>query len=228
MKRNIFMIIWMMAIVLSGCAGSGGTKVYHVAQEENDTGDETDHLQNVNDLPELTDAQDTNDLQNTKDTKELSESVQEEIYIQVCGAVHSPGVYKVSSALRIYEAVEMAGGMTDEAQPDAVNLTKRVYDEMMIYIPTKEEVNSHEYTISFDEKGEQGNAGILQDSGKLVNINTADEQTLMTLPGVGESKALAIISYRQENGEFKTIEEIMNVAGIKKAAFEKIKDKITV
>lgn len=240
MKYNILAgILLMMAFICTGCMGRNNAKVYDVTQDEYSIQKSTNEISddmtvNIfadgNIADEISyDTQNADDLQNTKDSQNLSESAEDEIYIQVCGAVNSPGVYKVPSSLRIFEAVETAGGVTDEAQPDAVNLTKQVYDEMVIYIPTKDEVTNHEYTITDNDIYTQTSENTPKESSSmLVNINTADKETLMTLPGVGESKALAIISYRQENGTFHTIEDIMNVTGIKSAAFEKIKDKITV
>ncbi len=134
------------------------------------------------------------------------------IYVYVCGCVNNPGIVCVSEGDRIYQAVELAGGMSADADINAVNQADYVADGQKIYIPA----------VGEDYIPQEENAG------GLININTADSGTLTTLPGIGESRAEAIISYRNTNGPFGTIEDIMNVAGIKEAAFEKIKEYICV
>lgn len=136
-----------------------------------------------------------------------------DIYAYVCGSVNNPGIVCVKQGDRIYKAIELAGGMNAEADINAVNQADFVQDGQMLYIPAV-----GEKYVSQDNSS---------DSGR-VNINTADVQTLTTLPGIGESRAEAIINYRNRSGFFGTIEDIMNVAGIKEAAFEKIKDYICV
>ena len=126
----------------------------------------------------------------------------------VCGEVSNPGVYTLEADSRIFQAIEMAGGVTDVADVSHINLAQRITDGMRIYIPSQVE-----QTLEIETK---------------VNINTAPKEQLMTLTGIGESKAIAIISYRETKGGFDTIEEIMEIAGIKQAAFDKIKDNITV
>lgn len=136
-------------------------------------------------------------------------------YVFVCGAVVKPGVYELPYGSRIYEAVALAGGITDDGAYMAVNLVEPVSDGQQIFIPTNEE---------YEEKQEE----IYQSESGLVDLNTAGKQELMTLTGIGESKAEAILAYRSEHGGFSSIEELMQVPGIKEAAFEKIRDYITV
>ncbi len=133
------------------------------------------------------------------------------IYVHVCGAVASPGVYEFTGEERIFDAIERAGGMTLDADTTYLNMAKLLTDGMKLYVPTKEEV-----------------ANMADGSSNIVNINTASVQQLTTLPGIGQSKAEDIVNYRNENGEFQTIEDIMNIPGIKEAAFNKIKDYISV
>ncbi|MCI8669094.1 MAG: ComEA family DNA-binding protein [Lachnospiraceae bacterium] len=144
-----------------------------------------------------------------------------EVFVQVCGAVRTPGVYKVSSTLRVFQAIEAAGGVTEQADINAVNLARPVTDEMYIYIPTVAEVQENsgvdDGTETFSEPG-----------NNKININTATREELMTLKGIGEAKADAIIMYREETGGFTEISQIMNISGIKEAAFNKIKDSIAV
>lgn len=139
---------------------------------------------------------------------------EELIYVYVCGQVNNPGIVTLSKGARIFEAIQGAGGITENGNPDAINQAKPVEDGQMIYIP----MIGEEYTM--DSQEEEGD--------KLVNINTASVSELTTLPGIGESRANDIISYRDSNGDFKTIEDIMNVPGIKEAAFNRIKDYIKV
>ena len=142
------------------------------------------------------------------------------IYVHVCGAVVLPGVYKLPAGSRAYEAVDAAGGVTDDAAPYLVNLAGVLCDEQKLYIPKEgEDVTQEEYAQS---------AYARTSEKTKVNINTATKEQLMTLNGVGQSKADAIISYREKNGSFKNIEQIMEVNGIKNAAFERIKEDITV
>ena len=141
------------------------------------------------------------------------DKVYEEIYVYVCGCVNSPGVVCISSGSRIYEVIELAGGFSGDADINAVNQAEFVTDGQKVYIPAiGESVNSGENT---------GSSG-------LVNINTAGISELTTLPGIGESRAQAIIDYRDGNGPFSDIREIMNISGIKQSAFDKIKAYITV
>ena len=156
--------------------------------------------------------------ENTTEIEEISSSVKEEevelIYVYVCGQVNKPGIVELRKGARIFEAIEGAGGITENGNPDAINQAKSVLDGQMIYIP----MIGEEYTTeSYEEQGD-----------KLVNINTAGVSELTTLPGIGESRANDIISYRDSNGGFKRIEDIMNVPGIKEAAFSRIKDYIKV
>ena len=134
-----------------------------------------------------------------------------DIYVYVCGAVAREGVYKLPAGSRIYEAIEMAGGFREDAASAEVNQAEVLQDEDRIYIPTFSE------TISEEEEND----------GKI-NLNKATKAELMTLPGVGEAKAESIIQYRNENGGFKSIEEIMQISGIKEGLFEKIKDLIKI
>ncbi len=137
-----------------------------------------------------------------------------QIYVYVCGEVVSPGVYTVAPGTRVYEVLEMAGGVTENAAVGAVNLVNILEDGQKLYFPSNEE-----YEAGWSEETE-GTA--------LININTASKEELMKLAGIGEAKALAIIAYRQKNGAFTCTEDIMKVSGIKEAAYSLIKDRITV
>lgn len=137
------------------------------------------------------------------------------IRVYVCGAVANPGVVEIPQGSRVEDALLAAGGFGDGAGREAVNLADWVSDGQKLYFPTEEEAEQVQVEASEEASG-------------LVNINTADAAALCTLPGIGESRARDIISYREANGGFESCEDIMKVSGIKTAAYEKIKDKITV
>ena len=137
----------------------------------------------------------------------------ENIWIYICGEVKDPGVFMLNKGSRVFEAVEMAGGFTDNAAKDRVNLALLLEDGQQIIIP---DINSQE--AGSDRRSE--------DDG-LININTASMEQLITLPGIGRAKAQAIIEYRELH-PFSSTDEIMNVSGIKGNSFDKIKDRIKV
>ena len=122
----------------------------------------------------------------------------------------------------------MAGGMTKNAKKEALNLAETVVDSQNIHVMSKREYKRSVSKNSFQKDSEISEAR--NDSGKsgLIDINTATKETLTTLPGVGESKAAAIITYREENGQFSTIEDIKKVSGIGDATYDNLKDLITV
>lgn len=147
------------------------------------------------------------------------------IYVDVAGAVRNPGVVKLTQGARVYEAIELAGGFTEDAAVSAVNQASVLQDGQQLYICTSEEQKTKQLSSAdpVESSGEDRPA----DTGK-VDINQASEEELMTLPGIGASKAADIVRYREEQGRFEQIEDIMNISGIKEAVFGKIKDKITV
>lgn len=135
-------------------------------------------------------------------------------YVHICGEVNAPGVYEVLEGSRIFEVVELAGGYTDRAASDYLNMAETVKDGMKLIVPAVgEEAELEPFGGSYDKK---------------VNLNTATKEELMTLKGIGEARAADIISYRDKHGEFQSVEDIMKVPGIKDAAFQKIKDDIVV
>lgn len=133
------------------------------------------------------------------------------IFVYVCGAVNREGVYELPSGSRVYQAIEVAGGFREDADTKAVNQAEILEDEEQLYIP----MIGEEYAPVSEEEGK-------------ININKASKEELMTLPGVGESRADSIIKYREDVGPFHSIEDIMQVSGIKEGLFEKLKDLITV
>ena len=144
--------------------------------------------------------------------------------VHVCGAVERPGVYELPQGSRIYQAIECAGGLSNEADPNYLNQADFVSDGEKVYVPTREEVAEMDSPLQ-NVVTQSGETGV--PSG-LVNLNTASQEQLCTLPGIGSSKARSIIAYREEHGSFDRIESVMNVAGIKDGLFQKIKAYITV
>ena len=140
------------------------------------------------------------------------------VVVHVCGQVAAPGVYELAEGSRIYEAIEAAGGV-NQAAPEGLNQAACVEDGQQIYVPSVQELQDNSFTAA-------GDSGAAEDG--RVNINTAQAEELMTLSGIGEAKAAAIIQYREENGGFQSIEELMEISGIKEGVFEKIKDQIKV
>lgn len=177
------------------------------------------------------------------DRTELSDASSEEektLVVHICGAVSAPGVYELPAGSRIIDAVEAGGGFLPEADEACCNLAEEIVDGCQIYIMTKSEScadgqtekkagiqTSPDSDMQMTDRNVRSNSTTALDNG-LVNLNTADVAALMTLPGIGESRAKAIISYREQHGAFAKIEDIMKISGIKQAAFSKIKDKITV
>lgn len=148
----------------------------------------------------------------------------------------NPGVFQFEEGSRVFQAIEAAGGFLPEAAQTCVNRAGILTDGEQLYILTREEQTqmnlkpgqSADGTGQIQETAEGTVTGEgLEQNGK-VNINTADESGLTTLSGIGDTRAKAIIAYREENGPFATIEDIMNVSGIKEGTFEKIKDDIVV
>ncbi|MBE5820906.1 MAG: hypothetical protein E7310_08950 [Clostridiales bacterium] len=155
-----------------------------------------------------------------------NEKVQEKekIKIHVIGEVQNSGIVELEEGARISDIIEAAGGSTENADLSKVNLAYEVEDGQKVYIPSINDERVEQYVTN--GSGE----GIIEEETKkgLVNINTATQTELETLPGIGPSTALKIITYREENGKFKKAEDIQNVPGIGGAKFENIKDSITV
>lgn len=155
-----------------------------------------------------------------------AENNTEIIYIHLCGAVANPDVYQAEAGSRLVDLIEMAGGLNQDAAGDFINQAMVVEDGQRIYIPTRDELK--ELTLSEYIKGDQNNKSEAGNQKSKVNINTADENGLMSLPGIGQAKAKNIIEYRNKNGTFSDIKDLMKVPGIKEGLFNQIADLITV
>lgn len=200
---------------------------------------------------------DSMDIQTARDdTEPNSNDKKSRIIVYVCGAVIQAGVYDVKSGARVVDAIYKAGGMTEEAASEYINLAATVEDGQKIYIPTIREIEeaigsgenesayiyaktgdiiTNDANNSGNSKGSNTNSGGTNASNAdtkqnelTININTASASELTQIPGIGESKAQKIIAYREENGGFSSIEDIMFIPGIKEGMFNKIKDYIRV
>ena len=174
-----------------------------------------------------------------KEEKEVEKSVK----VDIKGEINNPGIYELNESMRVIDVIELAGGLTNNADTSVINLSKKLKDEMVIIIYSKYQVKIFEATKAkekvVEEKCIQENENALKNDACIndtnskdtntqskVNINTASLEELQTLPGVGESKAKSIIEYREKQ-KFKTIEDIKNVTGIGDSLFAKIKENIT-
>ena len=187
----------------------------------------------------------------------LETPIPQKIFVDVCGAVVNPGVYELDEGARIFQAVDAAGGYLPEAAINYLNRARSIGDGQQIYVPTEKEVAENlelamaKVPEALNDGDNSGNLGLEEIQGSSVenpsgtvgrdtgsfgdgvgddtriNLNTADAGQLSTLSGIGQSKAEAIVAYREEHGDFASIEEIMNVEGIKEGTFSKIKDKIS-
>ena len=180
------------------------------------------------------------DIDNGSEAVSDKEMQQAMIYVDVCGAVANPGVFQLAAGSRVFQAIEAAGGYLPEAALTCVNRAGVLTDGQQLYILTQEEMERQGLDPAEMAKASDGqmngSAGTGQNTGMTaqvqqdnrININTADEAQLTTLTGIGATRAQAIIAYREENGPFAAIEDIMNVQGIKEGTFAKIKDEIVV
>ena len=207
-KYCVAVAILVIATAFCGC-GSNDEQIIDIKPEAKSQNEKTG--------PEIV-------VQKDDDTE--SEKITQKIRVYVCGAVRAPDVYTLDPDVRMIDAVNAAGGFSEEAAEEYVNLAARIEDGQKIYIPTYEEIE--QAPVAENETAGSSAGENSTGTGGKVNINSADKATLMTLPGVGESKADKIIDYRQTNGGFKTVEDIMLVAGIKEGMYNKIKDFICV
>ena len=164
-----------------------------------------------------------------------TETVEENntIVVHITGEVNYPGVVVLKEGARVVDAIEAGGGETDEADLSSLNLAYMLSDGEKIYVPNKEETNQEnkerEYITSAKDDSEQsGNGAKSTSKNSKVNINTAKQEELTQITGIGESTAKKIIEYRTQNGKFKSIEDIKNIPGIGDSKFNAMKEEITV
>ena len=235
-STNLMVVLLLLAgvFLLSGCGNESGEELFR--SEEGDTlwveGDVSQKQEEESPENGLDAAQENLDETALEELEEESKRC----YVYVCGAITSPGVYEVKPDTRICEVIQLAGGLTAEAEITCINQALAVYDGLMLNIPTITQWQNGEFTL--DENGfplqvpkaeqnaEENQESSIED-GK-VDLNKATVEQLCTLPGVGVSRAESIVAYREEHGAFQKIEDIKNVTGIKDGLFEKIKEKIKV
>ena len=205
----------LLVLLLFGLFGCGRQDTFQVALE----GEAIDFY-SVSEQEGDTSQED--DVFKAMEASARDEAANEEqiLYVHVCGAVNKAGVYPCKQGDRVFQLIEAAGGFSDNACPEALNQAEVIVDGSRIYVPTVEEWEQTGKQSLTESKGQAGD-------GK-VNINTADAAGLCTLPGIGESKAQAILSYREEKGGFQSIEEIKSVSGIGNGVYSKIKDLIKI
>lgn len=162
----------------------------------------------------------------------------EELYVvDIKGYVKNPGTYELPKEKRVIDVINMAGGLKEEGDVSTINLSQKIFDEMVIIIPSKTDIKAKENNSTNNLINNTPNININTQTNNNINnknqdskisINTADLSLLMTIKGIGEVKAKAIIEYRNKNGLFNKIEDITNVKGIGSSTFEKIKDYIKI
>lgn len=182
------------------------------------------------------------------DNEEFENVIVKKVYVDIKGAVKNPGVYEVGEDKKVIDVLELAGGLAENADTSMINLAKKVFNEMVVIIYTNDEVKNaresdtvikvvekecvcpeikNDACINSGDIEKNDNQNNVEENNK-VNINKATLEELLTISGIGESKAKSIIEYREQNGVFKQIGDIMNVSGIGESLFEKIKNNITV
>ncbi len=175
-------------------------------------------------------------------TKEIAKQEEVKLYFDIKGSVKKPGVYEFTLGDKIIDAINKAGGLTKNATTNNLNLSKKLTNEMVIYVFSKNELTTTKAfeqvnnvaeckceTIEVNNCVDKNNTNeSTNNETTKININTDNKEKLMTISGIGSSKADAIIEYRTKNGNFKTTEDIINVSGISKTIYDKIKDTITV
>jgi competence protein ComEA len=200
-KKKYFIYLGVVAVLVIG--------VFSINFLSNDTQEINSNIAFVDDSVETT----------TKDINSF--------YVDIKGAVKKPGVYKVSEDMIVNDLIKLAGGLTKNAYTKNINLASKLKEGMVVYVYSKNEMTTTKILNDVKYEVPLSNEKTTTVTNGKVNINTASKEELMTLSGVGESKAIAIIDYRSKN-RFNTIEDIMNVSGIGESAFAKIKEYITV
>lgn len=199
----------------------------------------------------------TSSIKKLNDPKDENKSDAKTVFVDIKGAVNTPGVYELEVGKRVIDVIKKAGGLTENANTININLSKKLTDEMYVVVYTKNEISEYKknngnvidnskITCASNEcicpdvnndacinkndntKSNSSSSKETDLKDAKISINNASKEELMSLSGIGDAKADAIIAYRQENGLFKSIEDIKNVSGIGDAIFEKIKNNITV
>ncbi len=157
---------------------------------------------------------------NTLDPTTLAAGAVRKIPIYLVGAVVRPGIYEVAMGSYLYQLVDQAGGLTEDAAAEHINLALQLNTNQLIHIPTQKEWAAAPTPLANEASGPSGTPA-------LVHINQADAAALDTLPGIGPATARTIVDYRTKNGPFRTLEDLMKIPGIKQSRFDAIRDLIT-
>lgn len=242
-KKNIIIGIACLFLLVSGicysCAFRGGRSSQVQTKSLTDKGTKQELNQKSQSFDETDHTKKQNGVKNTANSTVVSIVPQEEkkektsqVYVHICGAVKNPGVYLTTAGSRVCDLIKMSGGLSKEAAGDFINQAEPVSDGQKIYIPTKKEVKGlsvdeyiKEDNPSDNEKA-QGSIAQKSETSELIDINSADANELMNLPGIGQAKAESIIEYRTANGKFQKIEDLMKVSGIKEGLFNRISSYI--
>lgn len=231
-SMKLIMTTFLVAAMLVGCTKKGEEIVLtpvDATAESKDMSIDNASLSGNGDSTTVESADNGSSAEN-----DANDNASNNVYVHVCGAVVNEGVYELQAGSRVIDAVNAAGGFDPEADTEYVNQAAEVSDGLKIRIPYKRETESLGASATGIETMSQDISpvdGVLSQDHKksgLLDINTATSEELCELPGIGEGYAQRIISYRQEEGSFKTIEDIMKVKGIKDKLFSQIKDLITV
>lgn len=226
-RQKIVFVLFLAFFCFTGCRD----ETYIKKKYQLDTGSKvTEEIETTEAIEGTEEIKETQEIETTEEIKK-TEKVQEErtLVIYICGAVNIPGVYKLPEGARVVDAIAAAGGLRNDADTMLVNQARILADGEQIQILTIEEAKAQE-TKSQPAETSGNNADEMNVPGQpsKININQADDKLLMTLPGIGQVKADAIIQYRKEHGAFTSITDIMKISGIKESVFSKIKDLITI
>ena len=242
MKNNkkIIMIICGLFILLSGFAYINSDaigKFVYKDDTEYSSLDDTKYVSSKNtDCISSSDKKSYNKMFGKDNHNDKKSNGQSQVVVYICGAVKHPGVYKFTAGSRINDAINAASGFKKGAARTAINQARVLEDGEQITIPTLKQVKRKQLSKitdgdNFQDKttdNENTDSSERESQDTLININTASAGELTSLSGIGQSRADAIIEYRQSNGKFQSIEDIMKIPGIKQGIFNKIKNKISV
>lgn len=234
MKKINICALLIITAILTSCGNSGETTLSQLTQETQAEGGtqsahEADPGEPVKPAQGTSGTDSASGAASGTSSAENASATPVTIFVYVCGCVETPGVYELPADSRVCDALDAAGGFSEGADESRINLAGLLTDGDMVFFPKAGENlpdGASDYIAS--GAGSTGNAGSTGTAQSLVNINTAGEDALCTLPGIGPSKARAIIGYREEHGSFKDIREIMNVSGIGENLFKQIEDLICV
>lgn len=215
-------LLFAVVSVSSGCSQSVEDTSQLLVLGEEDT-ESVEEIQTENEVES-----ETEEAVATSENNEAEAQENGMISVYICGAVQEAGVYELEEGSRIYQVIALAGGMTEDAMEIYLNQAEILEDGQKIYVPTEEEVETGTVSMMEDGLGSVETAGEASEDAGKVNINTASKEELMTITGIGESKAESIIEYRETYGEFEQLEDIQNITGIKEGTYSQLEDEITV